>query len=221
MKRTSLAVLAVSALALSGISTVNATTFNNLTGLPGVGITPISTVTFDGVLFTQDTVITNQFSFKGINLSPNMYYDGNNPYGACNFSDESGDCLSSYPSALTPVVTPFSIFFNTSQMAAAFALVTSTSSETVITALRNGTIVDQMTVSTGSSPAANIPNFFGFYNEAGGFNQITVSVGGGGSSSFAIIDNVQLTAPEPGTIGLLGLGVSGLVYAARRRRRSA
>lgn len=233
MKRSTLAGLAVSAFMLSGISTINASSFNNTTGLSGAGVTPSSTVTFDGALYAINTVITNQFASQGITMSPNLYYDGNNAYaGQCLFNDESGDCLTTYKGfsgqGVQGIVQPFSIFFNSFQTAAAFALVTSNgngNANTLIQAFRNGTLVDQATFITGSSSGQNstVPNYYGFLESPGNtFNEIRVTIGlDSNSGALGIIDNVQLSVPEPGTIGLLALGVSGIVVAARRRRRSA
>ena len=52
--------LAVSALTLSGIGSMQAASFNNNVGLSGVSITPVFTYTFDGAGLAPNTVITNQ-----------------------------------------------------------------------------------------------------------------------------------------------------------------
>lgn len=224
MKRTTLAVLAVSAVTLSGISTANANTFNNTTGLPGVGITPAGTITFDGAGFAANSVVTNQFAFQGVTFSPNLYYDGNGGGSGCNFNDESGDCLTTFFGPGSGNVAPFSIFFTSMQTSAAFAMVTGvgTPATTTFTALKNGVVVDQTSFTTGVSgnQPPTVPNFFGFYQEAGGFNQILVSINSDFPGNVAIIDNIQLSVPEPGTIGLLLVGVSGLFVTARRRRKA-
>lgn len=223
MKIRSLALLAVSALATSGISTVYATQISNsLVGLAS----PVFTQTFESPAFTQNALINSTF---GQISSSTLYYDGNSAGGTgCAFYQESGNCVSNFTSiAGNPngqnVQPTFSIFFSTPQTSAAFALVAGGLDSDTFTALLNGVSVATFTATTATNynqgcVGTCAGNFFGFSSIAGGFNQIQVATTG---TNLAIIDNVQLSAtiPEPGTIALFGLGIGGLV--AFRRRRSA
>ncbi len=216
--------LAISALALSGISTLQASTINNSTGLFGVSITPSAILTFDNAPgLSTNSVITNQFAFSGVTFSSPAYYDGNSAGFGCSGLNQSGDCVTNYTSSPTRGLingpsTPFSILFSIPQSYAAFALVTDASgnNNTTITALRNGVQVDQGTFTTSTTQTNN---YYVFYNETTPFDQLRISTTG---SNLVILDNLQLqSTPEPGTIGLLSAGLLGVVVAARRRRRSA
>ena len=204
-----------------GTGMARATLINNSTGLIGIGITPTYTLTFNNAGMSANSPITNQFTFAGVTFSTPAFYDGNNGgFGNCNFSNESGDCVTNYTTSAGAVTsvpgTPFSIFFAVPQTYAAFALVTDASggnNNTTITALRNNVIVDQGTFTTSISG----PNtYYGFYGENTPFDTIRISTTG---ANLVILDNLSVqSTPEPGTIGLLAGGLGGVVVLVRRRR---
>ena len=225
MKKKSL--LAISALTLSGIGGLQASNFNNSVGLSGVGITPLSTVTFDNAPFAPNTNVANSFAAAGVTFSSPVFYDGNQGRPGCVFNDMSGDCVSNFvytPAGgftTRPTGNTFSIFFSVTQTSAAFAAITDNngSNNTTFQAFKGGTLVESQAYTTGSSgnQPTTTPNFFGFYNTTG-FDSIVLSTTG---ANLVVVDNIQLTSiPEPGTTGLLALGLSGVVAIARRRRSS-
>lgn len=59
-------------------------------------------------------------------------------------------------------------------------------------------------------------DYYGFYSEPV-FDRILITTSG---RYLAALDNLQLSAaaPEPGTLGLLALGLAGAATLARRRR---
>ncbi len=177
------------------------------------------TYTFDGALYSPNTTIANQFSSQGITFSPALFYDGNNNYQGCNFNDESGDCLSNFYgngsgiSGLSPV---FSIFFTAPVTSAVFAIVTDAgTNNTTFAALRNGVVVSTF---TGSTSLSNTNNYYGFVNSTP-FDQLRVTTTG---SNLAVIDNLatSTSTPEPGTVGMLILGLGGMGYFLRRQKTS-
>lgn len=228
--------LAVSAAVLSGISTLQAGTFNNSVGLTGVGVSPAFTLDFNNTpgLFTN-SLVTTQYAFAGVTFGSQVFYDGNSSFGACGFNDMGGDCLTNFTTtsagvAIAPI-SPVSILFSTPQSYAAFALVTdgapSNPSSTTFTAYRGNNIVDQFTAATSSSnnQVTTVPNFFGFYGETNPFDRIVVSSSGG---NYFLLDNLQISnrvsvssTPEPGTVGMLAFGGVGIFVMLRRRHRSA
>ncbi len=227
MNRNTFSLLAISALTIGGVSSMQASSFNNNVGLSGVGKTPAFTFTFDNAGLATNAIIGNQFAFAGVTFSTPLFYDGNSAGGGCNFNDFSGDCISNYSSTPTGGITqgpttPFSIFFATPQAFAAFALVTDNNGQnnTTFQAFLGNTLVETAIFTTGSSVGqpSTVANYFGFYNTATSFNRITVTTTG---ANLAIFDNLQVSAiPEPGTVGMLALGLGGVVAFARRRRAS-
>ena len=217
--------LAISALSLSGICGLQASNFNNNVGLSGVGITPQSTLVFDNAPFAKDSSVANSFAGYGVTFSSPVFYDGNTSpnFGGCSFNDMSGDCISNFSAAsgnFSPPAT-FSIFFSTVQTSAAFALVTDNnlSNNTTFRAFKGASLVEAQAFTTGSGNGQNalVPNFYGFYNTSG-FDSIVLTFTG---TNLAVIDNIQFASiPEPSTIGLLALGLSGFAAFARRRRSS-
>jgi hypothetical protein len=214
-----LAILAVSAAVMSGISTVYATPISNST----VGIAnPVFTQTFDSTPFTINTLINS--SFNQI-TSSGLFYDGNTGAGACAFFEESGNCVSNFTTngnqtAINKQPT-FSIFFAAPQTSVAFAMVTGGPDNDTFTAFLKGQQVATFSAVTLSNYSGTTPNtvgnFFGFSNIRTAFDQIMGTTTG---SNLVVLDNIQLSAavPEPGTIALFGLGIGGLVALRRRRR---
>ncbi|MCU1263675.1 MAG: sorting protein [Bryobacterales bacterium] len=213
-----LARLAISVVAFGGISSAITTHVSqSLTGISS----PATTITFDGVnnaaLFGTNAVITTEFA--GVMFSPNLYYDGNSGGGNCAFPNENANCVTNFTSnagvgTAFNIIPTFSIFFSVPQTAAAFAMITNGDTD-VFTAFNNGVQVDTFTIAT-AFPSGSNGAYYGFQNLT--FDQIQVTTTG---SNLAVIDNIQLSAtatPEPGTIALFGLGMSGLVVLVRRRR---
>ncbi len=227
MNTKAFSLLAISALTISGISSLQASSFNNNVGLSGVGKTPAFTLTFDGAGLAQNAIIGNQFAFAGVTFSTPLFYDGNSAGGGCNFNDFGVDCVSNFASVRGTGITqgpttPFSIFFATPQAFAAFALVTDNNgtNNTTFSAFLGNTLVETAVFTTGSSAgqASTVANYFGFYNTTTAFNRITINTTG---ANLAIFDNLQVSnIPEPGTVGMLALGLGGLVAFAKRRRIS-
>ena len=222
-----LASLAVTAFAFTGLMQATVLTTASPTGLGTVGITPAFTLNFDNTPgLTTNSTITNQYAFAGVTFSSPAFYDGNSAGGGCNFSNESGDCISNFTSAsgqglISGPVNPFSILFATPQSYAAFALVTGANgnNNTIITAYRNGSSVDSSPITTSTS---NPINYVGFYNETTPFDTITITTSGGMQiQNLIIIDNLQISAvPEPATVGMFALGLGSVVAFARRRRKA-
>jgi hypothetical protein len=185
----------------AGATVASAAPITNATGIAS----PAVTILFSEFGLAADTVITNQYSSLGVTFSPNVYqnpqgFPGPNvdlgPNSASNFSFSGG-----------PIVSPFSIFFNTDQTQAAFAMITNANTST-FGAYLNSVLVESFSIATGP---ANPNNFYGFSGIL--FDEIRVTVGGDGN---AIFDNLQIgSVPEPTTILLMGLGLAAL---ARRRR---
>jgi hypothetical protein len=192
-------------------------------------------VDFSGHAFSTFTKITTQFSDEGIVLSPNLYYDGNgstncdghtgNLGGSIGNLDASSHCLANFTNINSSDFlgnnVPLSIYFNDIQTSASFLLATNPPGgvpETNITAYLNGVQVDTMFVKTNLTQTNN---FFGFTGES--FNQVKISWSGAGPNGYlfgAIVSDLALGTPEPGTLALFGLGVAGIVTAARRRRKA-
>src|SRR5687767_7575141 len=79
---------------------------------------PVSTLTFDEIVFAQDTAINSQYSAYGVTFSPDTFYDTQGATTCCNGIDGH------YVGNFSPLHNPFSILFTTPQTAAAFAVAT-------------------------------------------------------------------------------------------------
>lgn len=194
-------------LLLTGVSLVPATPLMNTTGLASPGVT----VTFNELVLPTYASMTEQYLFRGLRFSPQLFYDGQdgpNPVDSMGnpLNGISGHYLSNnFPVSL---VNPFSIQFVNIHNAAAFAVATDPAS-TTFTALLNGSVVESFTANTNFDRSTSY--FFGFTGVA--FNEIRVS---STSSGGVVIDNVQF-APEPGSGLLMGAGLIGILAIVRRR----
>jgi hypothetical protein len=170
---------------------------------------PLTTITFDEVVLSQYTPVTNQFAAFGVSFSPAMYYSPQAGY-----PNIVGNDVGNWD-ASTAAQSSVTLAFTNLQTAAAFALVSNDTSYT-LTALLGGSIVESFSTSVGAT--AN--DFYGFSGIA--FDSIRVT---SNDNDFFLIDNVQFGAvsavPEPSTWAMLILGFAGVGYMAYRRRSPA
>ena len=157
--------------------------------LPGVAIT------FDEIILTNGTPITDQYSSLGITFSGGLLY---NP-GTANMSDDiigfEGRRLANF----YPVTPIFSIFFSDPVAEAVLGVLAPDTAS--FTALLSGEVVE----SFQNTRPVQTQGFYGF--DAIVFDEIRVNAAG--ISGFALLDNIQFTTiPEPSTGALLGLGLS-------------
>lgn len=189
----------------------------------------IFTQTFDGLGAPVANSAVNAM-FDNVSSST-LYLDGNSGGAGCSFFQMANHCVTNFQSdadiALAYNVQPvFSVFFNTPQTSVSFAMVGGGRDMDTFTAFLNGVQVDQFTARLNSN-YYNRPgpgNFFGFYDETLGFDQIQVQTRG---SNLVAIDNVQMgestpqsqtpSVPEPGGIALLAIGMAGIVFLLRMR----
>lgn len=214
----------------------HAVPINGGSGLPS----PASTITFDELVISQGTSITNQFASFGVTFSPSLIYS---PQGLTNCCDALGDGTnadSGYIGNLNGLPNPFSIKFTGTQTAAAFALSTLSQPSTLFEALLAGNPVPnefffRATADEYNQAGQPVGPFFGFSGFA--FDEIRVTVGvstldDSPGSVRAVIDNIQLSqtpgpdvspppvaTPEPTTLLLFGTTAGGLGLVRWRRRK--
>jgi hypothetical protein len=196
--KTFLALVATGLLvAASAKSVTAAPIINSATGVSNPG----QVITFSEVVLPDGSPLTNQYSGLGVTFQ-GMFY---NPQPLFFPTDPSaGNFSFTVPNA---PITPFSIFFNTPQQAAAFQIVTNPGI-TTIEALLNGNVVESFQVATNFPTDGLYQGFEGIT-----FDQIRVNTPPN-TNLAALIDNLQSTnAPEPATLavfGLLAVGAFGL-----------
>jgi hypothetical protein len=191
---------------------VNATSFVNNFGLSS----PLSILTFDEIVFPRNTAINNQYAVYGVTFTDSMHYNAQNPVS---YPGISGNYIGNF----TPTVNPFSIYFTSTQSAAAFGMATPETTST-ITALLNGIVVESFVTPTDFDDS---DSFYGFTDIT--FNEIMINVYNRNPTyGYALIDNIQIgtgnasgpgapPVPEPSTIMLLGVGMTCLVIYGKRR----
>lgn len=204
----------LSALLISSGGTLWAAPITNDIGLAA----PTSTITFDELIFSQGTEITDQYASFGVTFESLVYYDSQ---GDASFPGVETHYVGNNS---TPRINPFSILFTSPQTAAAFGIATNPAT-TAFTAKLNGVIVESYQSSTDYDDASI--SFQGF--EGILFDEIEITVGG---DEQALIDNVQMgnapviapSVPVPANatwaIIILILLVISFGFVAVNRRRA-
>lgn len=202
-------ILAVAGLALLS-QIANATPISNSEeGLES----PVVTITFDEHEFDIGSPVTNEFSDLGVTFFPNLYYSSQtDDEDADAFPNITGNDVTNFGSG--PDVFQFSLMFLTEQTDVAFAMVSNSTSWS-FEALLDSAVIESFSTGVDISEA----NFFGFTGIT--FNEIRIT---SLEEDFMIIDNLQIgnaqNVPEPATLALLGMAMSGL-WVSRRRVKLA
>lgn len=226
-------------IAVVGMSDAKAATIENDSGL----VNPETVITFDEIVLTPGSVLTDQYTSLGVEFEPNLFYNpdpnvlnppdptipGNNAIG--NFVIEA---TSPVPS---PAISPFTISLTETQNDVAFAAATAFPGKIELTALLGGVEVESFSASTPGSidPATgNLGspafNFYGFSDIQ--LDAIQVAIQGapnpitGQSFDGVQIDNIQLgvadattnSVPESSSIiGLLAIATVAVVTSSKSR----
>ena len=178
---------------------------------------PARTITFSEISLANGASLTNQYSSLGVTFT-GLFYDPQPGFPDNHIQPPDIGNFSAPGDPPANLANPFSIYFNQTQTAAAFALATA-SGTTTFDALLNGIVVDSGTAATGVNFTNN---FYGFSGVA--FNQIRITVAS--FNNAALLDNLQLgnaasAVPEPSTLVMAGVAtLSGLGVGWRRRKRA-
>jgi hypothetical protein len=164
---------------------------------------PAYTITFEEYPIVQNTPITTQYASLGASFSSGIYYDPQPGF----FPDHSLGNFAFVDDVVQ--TTPVFISFTSPQTDAALQLITNPGT-TTFTAMLGANTVDSFSASTSLAIL-----YYGFTGEL--FDSIRIDVGG--DDNATLFDNLELggaAVPEPGTVGLLGVGLVGLAFVRKR-----
>lgn len=179
------------------------------TGLVG----PDTLVDFGNGLFSDGTIITDQFAASGLTFGSNYSYltlNANLPSIAKGFleSDSTG-------------VAPGSIFFSADVSAAAFSWRTLPAT-TLFRAFLNDVLVESFSAPTNEVAPALSGRFYGF--EGIVFNEIRLDISVSAQNNEFNLDNLQFNlalavVPLPAALPLYGTGLAIMGFIGWRRKR--
>ena len=166
-------------------------------------------VTFNELNFASNTLITNQFSSFGLEITSGLQYLVNS--ARTNFN---GSGLYNY--GTNPYITPFSFDFNSTVQAMGFYIVMNTGQNVTFEALLNGNVVESY-----NETWTNCCSTLLFRGFAGGtYDSIKVTMVNGSNGAMEL-DNVYFskatTVTEPTSLAIFALGIVALT--ARRFRK--
>ena len=199
------------AISLSAVTAQAASISGGSSGLAS----PAQTITFDEILLTPNSSVTNEYSSLGVTFSPNLYYSPQT-----GFPNITGNTLGNFDwnNNSATQIDQFSLNFLATQSSVAFNMVSNATMWT-FEALLGNSVVESFSagVGNGYSQPNYDANFFGFTGIS--FDQIRLT-----GNDYVLIDNLQMSnlispVPEPETYTMMLIGLGLLGFQLRRKSK--